>query len=109
MLVSELAFAAAVREEGGEAQVYDDIICLLEDRTLPGGEHIWVHDFETLEWIDADTAVFVRSDAVSTPMGGGIVAFSDRRAAVRFADSSGGEVLDTLERLVAAVNEGASP
>jgi copper chaperone NosL len=80
MLVSDLAFAAAYRAEGGDARVFDDFACLL--RELPSAKvRVWVKDYETSEWLDAGSAFFVRSESIETPMGGGIVAFSSREAA----------------------------
>jgi len=80
MLVSDLAFAAAYRSEAGDARVFDDLRCLL--RELPAeGARVWVKDYETSEWLDAEAAFFVRSESIETPMGGGIVAFSTREAA----------------------------
>jgi copper chaperone NosL len=87
MLVSDLAFAAAYRNEEGEARVFDDIGCLL--RELPSPARVFVHDYETSEWLDGESAFFVRPESIQTPMGGGIVAFSSRESAERHA----GEIL----------------
>jgi copper chaperone NosL len=95
MLVSDLAFASAYRTGEGDALVFDDLGCLL--RELPSeGARVWVKDFETSEWLDAEAAFFVRSESIQTPMGGGIVAFSSREAAegrgeaLRFSELKGG-------------------
>jgi copper chaperone NosL len=83
MLVSDLAFAAAYRIEDGDARVFDEIGCLL--RELPSsGARVFVHDYQTSEWLDGDAAFFVRSESIQTPMGGGIVAFSSREAAEKY-------------------------
>lgn len=85
MLVSDLAFASAYRTERGDALVFDDLACLLQE--LPSEEaRVWVKDYETSEWLDAEAAFFVRSESIETPMGGGIVAFSTREAAERRGD-----------------------
>jgi copper chaperone NosL len=82
MLVSDLAFAAAYRTEDGDARIFDEIGCLLRD--LPSsGARVFVHDYETSEWLDGDAAFYVRSESIQTPMGGGIVAFSSRETAER--------------------------
>jgi copper chaperone NosL len=88
MLVSDLVFAAAYRAEDGEARVFDDIGCLLNELP-PSGARVFVHDFETSQWIDGGAAYFARTTSVQTPMGGGILAFSSREAAKKH----GGEVL----------------
>jgi copper chaperone NosL len=85
MLVSDPAFASAYRTEAGDARVFDDLGCLL--RELPSeGARVWVKDYETSEWLDAEAAFFVRAESIETPMGGGIVAFSTREAAERRGD-----------------------
>jgi copper chaperone NosL len=93
MLVSDLRFAAAYRTEEGEELVFDDIGCFLRNLPAAGASRVWVKDYETSEWVDGETAFYVRSRAVETPMSGGIVAFASREAAerhegelLRFAD-----------------------
>jgi copper chaperone NosL len=82
MLVSDLAFAGSYRTEEGNARVFDDIGCLL--RELPSsGARVYVHDYEGSGWLDGETAFFVRSKFLQTPMGGGIVAFPSRESAER--------------------------
>jgi copper chaperone NosL len=95
MLVSDLAFASAYRTPAGDALVFDDLGCLLRARPSEGAR-VWVKDYETSEWLDAEAAYFVRSQSIETPMGGGIVAFSTREAAqergavLRFPELKGG-------------------
>lgn len=110
MLVSELAFAAATRDGDGRARVYDDIGCLLDatSRSSEPAARVWVKDFETLEWLGSESAIFVRSDAIQTPMGGGIAAFADRRAAEKLAITRGGDVLVGLPSLRAAYAQGGA-
>ncbi len=88
MLVSDLAYAAAYRTEDGDDRVFDEIGCLL--RELPSsGARVFVHDYETSEWLDGEAAFYVRSELIQTPMGGGIVAFSSRER----AEGREGEIL----------------
>jgi copper chaperone NosL len=62
----------------------------------------WVHDFQTEDWIIADQAFFVMSDNLQTPMGYGVVAFSDQAQAENLVSEAGGmlmtftEVMDLL-------------
>jgi copper chaperone NosL len=98
MLVSELAGAAVYRTASGEVRAYDDLGCLLGDLADGVGHDvapaaIWVHDHDTDTPLRASEAAFVRSPALRTPMGGGLVAFADVAAATAFASGSGGEVL----------------
>jgi copper chaperone NosL len=83
MLVSDLAYAAAFRTREGEERVFDEIGCML--RELPAaGARVFVHDYETSQWLEGEKAFFLRSESIQTPMGGGIVAFSSRAAAEKY-------------------------
>ncbi len=89
MIISQEAHAAAVVGSDGSTRAFDDLGCLLEarERWMNEGARVWVHDVESLEWLEAAEAVFVRQDAASTPMGSGLVAVATRdRAARRAAD-----------------------
>jgi len=88
MLVSDERYAAAYETAAGESRVFDDIGCLLEAvRHEPQAETLrfWFHDALTSQWIRGEEAVFVKSDRIKTPMGGGIVAYRESQdpAAIR--------------------------
>ena len=88
MLVSDERFAAAYETAAGESRVFDDIGCLLEAaRHEPQAETLrfWFHDALTSQWIRGEEAVFVKSDRIKTPMGGGILAYRESQdpAAIR--------------------------
>ncbi|MGI9584705.1 MAG: nitrous oxide reductase accessory protein NosL [Acidimicrobiia bacterium] len=97
MIVSEEKFAAAYTLESGEERSFDDLgdlILYMRDTNetinpLKG----WVHDYETEEWVDLANAHFVPTLSVSTPMGHGIIAFSDEERAASFAADVDGEVI----------------
>ena len=95
MLISEERFAAALTTATGEPKIFDDLGCLLHalthrDRSMG---RVWVHDYRSGRWLEAPRAVFVHSDDVPTPMGGGLVAFSTQEAAEQFARESRGTVM----------------
>lgn len=95
MLISDAAFAAALVAPGHDAAKFDDIGCLLAyraARAAPAGQ-VWVHDMETGAWLDAEAAVFVRSQAIETSMGSGLAAVASEAAAVRLAERVRGEVV----------------
>ena len=80
MLVSDERFAAAYETAAGESRVFDDIGCLLDAvRHEPQAETLrfWFHDAHTSDWIRGEEAVFVKSNRIKTPMGGGIVAYRE--------------------------------
>ena len=105
MLISEMSFAAAYRPAPGQmARVFDDAGCMLDDWRAepdPSAAIAWVADFTTEEWISVETAFFVRSSTIATPMGGGIVAFSDQASAAAMAARTEGAVVHTFNDLVA--------
>ena len=103
MIISEPRFAAAYYTVGGDARRFDDI----GGMAIHHAEHqedvvqFWVHDYITETWIIADQAYFVMSDNLQTPMGHGVVAFSDQTQAENLVLEVGGmlmtftEVMDT--------------
>ena len=102
MLVSEPTYAAAVRTADGAERVFDDIGCLLNavPARSAAGARFWFHDTVSGGWIDGSAAVFVRSDSLHTPMGGGTVAFADRAAAADAAARYRGSVVASLAALI---------
>jgi copper chaperone NosL len=103
MLVSEPAYAAAYRTPGSDARVFDDIGCLLEAarrESTAGLIRFWFHDAASAAWIEGETAVFVASPALRTPMGGGLIAYRDRTAAREAAARHRGRVVDSLNDLL---------
>jgi copper chaperone NosL len=100
MLVSDVRFAAAYETAAGEPRVFDDIGCLLASaNTEPsaGALRFWFHDVRTGEWMNGEEAVFVKSDRVKTPMGGGIIAY--RECQDPNAIRSVGELLASAEKV----------
>lgn len=87
MIVSEERFAAGVAfiADGDASKfVFDDVGCLVDwlgksadrDSCIP-----YVHDYDTLAWLDARTAFFMHSEELRTPMASHIAAFADDAAA----------------------------
>jgi len=103
MIISDERFAAAILVEGPrgpEARLFDDIGDLFayesgrpELRVLAR----YVHDLGTREWLDAESAVFLRSPALHTPMVSGIAAFAARADAERQNAETPGEILSLDE------------
>ena len=103
MFVSEPAFAAAYRADG-ETRIFDDIGCLIEavqKEREPGRARFWFHDLQSAAWIAGETATFVRTTHLHTPMGGSLVAYRDRRQAHDAAKQSHGQVIGGLSELLA--------
>lgn len=109
MIISDPRTAAAYRTESGDARVFDDIGDLLDFGLLEdelASARVWVHDYGTEEWVDADAAWFVVDAGLETPMGSGIVAFATSAAADELTSvRSGGRVLRWAELVRIAVSE----
>jgi len=90
MIISEARFAAAYYTEQGDARRFDDIggLFIYHAENQEDVAQFWVHDYETEEWIKADQAFYVTSDQLHTPMGFGLIAFSDQERAKRIASES---------------------
>jgi copper chaperone NosL len=106
MLISEPAYAAAIRTPDGHEHLFDEIGCLVTAvRSLPADEarlaQYWFHDAADAGWITNGSPVFVKSPDLRTPMGGGIVAYRDRASADRAAQRQTGRILSDLAELMA--------
>ncbi len=81
MAISEKQYAAEIITAGDAVSKFDDIGCMLRYRKA-AGENLkiaatFVMDHNSREWLRAEKAVYVRSGSIKTPMGSGIIAFSD--------------------------------
>lgn len=99
MIISDERFAAAIVAPGdGERFValYDDIGDMLVDTEAMShpGAVLWVHDFDTSEWISASDAYFCTNSELVTPMASGVAAFTTRAAAERVAEEYSGRIVD---------------
>lgn len=83
MLIGDDRFAAAYWTAEGEARRFDDIGGMLACYHNHGEDvaRFWVHDFDTGEWLPADLATFIIDPEQQTPMGYGIIAFTDAEQA----------------------------
>lgn len=103
MLISERAYAAAIRWPDGRDQVFDDIGCLVaavRHTPAPGAQY-WFHDAVSGEWITGASPIFVVSSELRTPMGGGIAAYLDQATAEREAIRVRGRVVSDIQALIA--------
>jgi copper chaperone NosL len=100
MAISQKRFAAEVLDADENAVKFDDIGCMLRylESGRPKPTAVFVMDYATGKWKDANASSFLRGSKVATPMGGGILAFGDKARAESAARDTGGEVLP-FERL----------
>jgi nitrous oxide reductase accessory protein NosL len=99
MLISDERYAVAlvVAHRGDTVKLaFDDLNCAilhLADSPPAVPHRLYVHDHETNAWIDARTAVFVRSDKLETPMAAQVAAASDQAGAERLLARYPGQIL----------------
>lgn len=101
MIISDPRFAAAYAHEiepgRYESLMFDDMGDLVgnlkanQDRTVTD---LWAHDYWSEEWLDAETAFYVVSTEIRSPMGHGIAAFAEEAKAQELAAELHVEVLD---------------
>jgi nitrous oxide reductase accessory protein NosL len=87
-----------------EHVLFDDIGCMLEYTAnkpdVKVNEH-WVRDYLARTWVRAESASFLMSERIHTPMGSWIVAFGDRSAADAARKDNDGRVLTWDEVIIA--------
>jgi len=80
-------FTAQAIKRDGTHVYFDDSGCLLNAQRKFNEEYVkeWVRDFNTTEWIEADSAVVVKAE-VQTPMKYGYAFFKDEKSAKPYLD-----------------------
>lgn len=87
MIISDERFAAATFIDGPRgrtAMLFDDYNCQFNfEHANPELAILdrWAHDHATLAWIPAETAVYVHSESIRSPMASRVAAFADRAGA----------------------------
>jgi copper chaperone NosL len=94
MIISDERYAAAMIIDDGEGDyrsaAFDDVGCLMAhegahaDRLVVGR---YVRDQASRQWLDAESAVYVQSAALETPMAFGIAALASAEAADELAST----------------------
>ncbi len=96
MIVDDPRLAAAFHLDDGTEKVFDDLGGLIVNGRESGElseADVWVSDFDNEVLIEANSAYFVPTLGVASPMGHGILAFSDLSRAEATATDLGGEVI----------------
>ncbi|GAB4154180.1 MAG: nitrous oxide reductase accessory protein NosL [Candidatus Promineifilaceae bacterium] len=99
MIIEDPRFAAGYLTESGESAIFDDIGDMLLHQAETGDVvyAYWVHDYETEAWLHAETAFFVLTPEIHTPMGYGVVALAEEGQATALALRRNGRVLTFAE------------
>ena len=99
MAVADARVAAAMiveSEDGRRALIFDDIGCLLTyERSHPDTKPLarYVRDYAGDRWLALESATFLHSDTIPTPMRYGTVAFASMERAQATRAERGGVVL----------------
>jgi copper chaperone NosL len=109
MAISQPQYAAQFIDKEGNHYKFDDIGCMLafvRQRNLKSSDltFFFMDYMNTTHWLDATTAVLVKSARIDSPMVSGLAAFDGRRAAELFAAKNQGQVLAVAEVLEADSN-----
>lgn len=106
MVIDQPRHAAATVTVAGAAHKFDDIGDMVRYHSEHPTEQpaAWfVHDSGTEAWLRAETAWFVMSGDLGTPMGHGVAAFAARADAEAVAQAAGAKVLSFDETRAALV------
>lgn len=105
MIISEVPYSAQYILTDGSVKKFDDIGCMIDyikhtDNELDMIAAVYVHDYNSNKWIDAKRALFLHSRLIITPMGHGIIAFSNDEDLKKEQTKSGGKYLGNLLDLI---------
>ena len=97
MAISQKPFAAEIVDKEENVHKFDDIGCMLRFVSERGMKDrvkaYFVMDYDGKGWLAAESAYYVRSEALHTPMGGGLLAVKDRSRAEDYLRKFSGQVL----------------
>ncbi|MDP2385747.1 MAG: nitrous oxide reductase accessory protein NosL [Bacteroidota bacterium] len=90
MTISNPKFAAELFTQKGRAYKFDDISCMvnykIDNKDKANGASFFVADFlGDNHLIPAETAVYITSENVKSPMGGNTAAFSNKESSTKYA------------------------
>jgi len=101
MAVKDNEFATEIILENGKSMVFDDIGCMykwMKENSDKKVAHSFVKDYDSKEWIEAESASYVYDKPIKTPMAYNVISFTDKKGAQTFIDQHGGSLL-TYEKL----------
>lgn len=96
MGVADDQFATQLVTEKGKVFTFDDIGCMFEWKEKNEHEVIaaeFVRDYETLEWLKLEDAVYVYHPEIYTPMAFNVISFASEEKAKAFAAEYDAEIM----------------
>lgn len=89
MTIAEDQYACELITEKGRAYKFDDVSCMIEykkENPNPAIRNFYVSDYlKAGNLMECEKAFFIQGEEISSPMGGGIAAFSDKNSAQQYA------------------------
>ncbi len=105
MIIGYDKFAAATILASGDSRKFDEVSNMLFYHLKHPDEQVrawFVHDYASKTWIRGETAFYVQSAAIITPMNDGIIAFEQEVDARELAAAKNGEVFTFEEIMLVA-------
>ncbi|MBU5442958.1 nitrous oxide reductase accessory protein NosL [Paenibacillus sp. MSJ-34] len=102
MQVKDDAFATQLTTKDGQNMKFDDIGCMNEWKAKNGTDNIgaqFVRDYNNLEWIKYEDAVYVYDASFKSPMAYGVYSFKDRSSAEQFVAEEGTGIVMNADQL----------
>ena len=96
MIISDAKYAAATLVENGDPRKFESLADMVAYHMEHPDQKVkawFVHDYNTESWIRAETAFYVMSNTIHSPMPPGLAAFEKKADAEAFAASVDGTVL----------------
>lgn len=102
MIVSDAEFASQIVNVQGRAYKFDSVECMAAyDIKHEDPENIhsrWVPNFhDRNEWLEAESAVYLHSETLRSPMGLFISSYADMQTAEEMRDEYGGNIINYEE------------
>lgn len=99
MRIMDPRFGAEAVTAKGRQMPMDSVECLLDwvHETEEAMRSLWVTDYSSKQLIAAETAVYLESEHLPSPMGAGISAYATRELAEQSARDYPGRLLDWAE------------
>ncbi len=99
MMITEQDFASQAVNNQGRAFKFDSVECMAAfDLTTEYRDNIhslWVPDFLNRdEWLEANSAYYLHSETLRSPMGLFLSSYADNVSAVQMQQEYGGEIVD---------------
>ncbi len=89
MVIMDSRFGSEIITKKNRVYKFDDIGCLISYYKEHKNEvkEVYVFDYNTKEFIKAESAYFVISESIRTPMGSSTIAFKNKDYAIKFSEN----------------------